>query len=43
MKQLWLSELKISGTTLPNYDKNVPLAALVPRQTPITAMCFDIG
>jgi hypothetical protein len=30
-------------TTLPNYDNNLALAALVPGQAAITPMCFDIG
>jgi hypothetical protein len=28
--------------TFPNYHNNPALAVLVPSQTPITAMCFDI-
>jgi hypothetical protein len=43
----WLSELNTAGTelpsSLPNYDDNFPLAALVPCETAVTAMCFDIG
>jgi hypothetical protein len=29
--------------SLPNYKINLPLAALVPGQSLITAMCFDVG
>ncbi|MBR0696010.1 hypothetical protein [Bradyrhizobium lablabi] len=31
------------ATALPDYDNNLTLAALVPDQSTITAMCFDIG
>jgi hypothetical protein len=29
--------------SLPNYHDNFPLAALVPSQTAITTMCFDLA
>jgi hypothetical protein len=31
------------AVSLPNYDHNFSRAALVPRVTAITTMCFDIG
>jgi hypothetical protein len=31
------------AVSLPNYHNNLALAALVPSETAITAMCFDIG
>jgi hypothetical protein len=40
----WISELKTAGTELslhPNCHSNFALAALVPDQAPITAMCFQ--
>jgi hypothetical protein len=43
----WLSEIEISGdgiaVSLPNQHNNVPLAAPVPGQVTVTAMCFDVG
>jgi hypothetical protein len=44
---VWLFELENCGdgiaVSLPNRHDNFALAALVPGETPITAMCFDIG
>jgi hypothetical protein len=31
------------AVSLPNYHDNFPLAVLVPSQTAITTMCFDIS
>jgi hypothetical protein len=31
------------ASAFPNCHDNFPLAVLVPRRTPITVMCFDMG
>jgi hypothetical protein len=46
VKQLGFPKLKLPGpiiVMLPNYHYNVALAALVPREAAITAMCFDLA